>query len=285
MRPCSSSACSSNTTRTHRLPWSGDAGVVGIGLRDSREVRGGRTLGDRGPGLLRRPCGRSELRSGGDEMASEAEMMSDGQWCELHWSAVRQSIEQGVEPINGILASALLFTEWFTQKTQELGEAMPSPTDDDGVTAMNTLMAREAPLCCRLGDTVMGRIFRESVLPEEYRHLPVRQGHEMHMTDTQNTSSEAEGAFRRLYASRYRITEEDARITLHLPCPLCAFPEFLVYQDLEQVLNRDVTCPGCRRTLRLEGRESAGTVVLELVQVDGAPPPVWISNPPRRIGR
>jgi hypothetical protein len=208
------------------------------------------------------------------------------QWCDLHWTVVRQSIETGVEPINGLMASAKLMQEWFDRKAVELGDELPRPGMPGGAAAMNAMIAEDSPICCYIGDAAMGRIFRESVLPPEYRHLPVREGHAMHVRDS-NVESAEEERFRRLYAARFRITGEGPESTVHAPCPMCAFDSFMVYPiaGVDQMFNRDVTCAGCRRTLRLATADDGGELVVELVQVDGPAPPPWMPAPPRRVGR
>lgn len=208
------------------------------------------------------------------------------QWCGLHWTVVRQSIEANVVPINGLMASAKLMQEWLTRKAIELGDELPSPNMPGGAAAMNALLIQDSPLCCYLGDAVMGRIFAESVLPPEYRHLSPQEGHAMHLRDS-NVGSAEEEQFRRLYASRFRTTGAGPETTVHAPCPMCAFDDFMVYPlaGVAQIMDRDVTCPGCRRTLRLETSDKDGEVVVELVQVDGPAAPRWMAEPPRRVGR
>lgn len=107
------------------------------------------------------------------------EMSPDDQWCEEHWAYVLSTIE-GPIPINGILATIRIFTEWMTETVQRLGDEFPDPDDADAIMA---LVRDAVPLCCTLGDERLGAIYSTCVVPTKYRRLHPRIGHMLHMQE------------------------------------------------------------------------------------------------------
>lgn len=209
-------------------------------------------------------------------------MMEIPAWCEFHWGAVLKSLG-GESPINGLMATEVLMQRWLDQKSVELGEEMPGAQDAE---AMNVMAICDAPLCCYFGDEVLSSILDQCVLPEQYRGLPVPEGHVRHMQDERDQRPERE-TFQELYASRYMVEGDGPSAQVHAPCPFCAEADFLTYPlvDVMQALTAgDVRCRSCERTVRFQVKEDAEVgLVIEMFQVAGAPPPPWMHAPPRRV--
>lgn len=101
------------------------------------------------------------------------------QWCENHWSNVRDTFDSDA-PINGLLMSVQIVNYWIYLKEKELGDQMPASSN---ATAINALMELDAPLCCRIGQLMFDAIKDTCALPEEYKRLPVAEGHRQHLID------------------------------------------------------------------------------------------------------
>lgn len=80
--------------------------------------------------------------------------------------------------------------------------------------------------------------------------------------------------------------------TMHVPCPFCAAPEWLVYRviDSEQAMAAGATCTACGRTAKflfaispLTGHagHAQRSISFRLVQCGaGDNPPAWLPGPP-----
>lgn len=77
-------------------------------------------------------------------------------WCEKCWAPYRKPTADGVLP-NGKVAATMI-THEFACSAEYLALEDKSP---DALRAH--MEAQETPLCCRLGEEIMGRIFAEAV--------------------------------------------------------------------------------------------------------------------------
>jgi hypothetical protein len=79
------------------------------------------------------------------------------------------------------------------------------------------------------------------------------------------------------YSGRYLET------TLHMPCPFCAEPDFLVYKiiDVNEALTAGAVCKHCHRGLKGIFNRSANGLSMQLYQTEGDDPPAFLPAPPR----
>jgi hypothetical protein len=71
--------------------------------------------------------------------------------------------------------------------------------------------------------------------------------------------------------------------SVHMPCPFCAAPDFLIYKVLEvaSAFQQDTTCAHCKRTVRGALHTTPNTATMRLFQVAGDDPPPWAPPIPR----
>lgn len=76
--------------------------------------------------------------------------MPNKQWCDQHWAPYREGTANGV-----FAAIALMQAFIDSPMVQELADRSPA--------ALNKLMEDgDKPVCCRLGDEVMGKILKDA---------------------------------------------------------------------------------------------------------------------------
>jgi hypothetical protein len=75
-----------------------------------------------------------------------------------------------------------------------------------------------------------------------------------------------------------RITGIGFETTMHMPCPFCAEPDFMIYRVLEteQALDKGAVCKHCGRGMKAILKRSEGGISFELVQTCGDPPPDYV---------
>jgi hypothetical protein len=80
-------------------------------------------------------------------------------WCERHWAPYRGPNAQGIVP-NGKMASQMITSVWMSS-----AEFMAIPDKSpQGIRASMEAAAKEGkPLCCRIGDEVMGNILEDAI--------------------------------------------------------------------------------------------------------------------------
>lgn len=85
------------------------------------------------------------------------------------------------------------------------------------------------------------------------------------------------------YSARYRTNEIVNGTQVHLPCPFCAAPWFMIY-DIKDILAQTATCYACDRSGKFVENDTAFTgISYEFVQTGGSNPPSWLSFFPRRV--
>jgi hypothetical protein len=75
-----------------------------------------------------------------------------------------------------------------------------------------------------------------------------------------------------------KMTGRFFETTMHMPCPFCAAPEFMVYKILEvtEIIAQEHICSECRRGCRAIITRETGGISFEFVQTQGDPPPEWV---------
>lgn len=73
-------------------------------------------------------------------------------------------------------------------------------------------------------------------------------------------------------------------IHIHMPCPFCAAPDFLVYEllDTETAMEKGGTCKECKRGAHAIVTSQKGGVQFEMVQTAGPDQPEWLVPKMRR---
>jgi hypothetical protein len=74
-------------------------------------------------------------------------------------------------------------------------------------------------------------------------------------------------------------------VHMHMPCPFCAAPDFLVYEllEVERKLEEGAVCNECGRGMKGLVNHFAGGKSLEFVQTCGPNPPDWLQPNMRRM--
>lgn len=76
-----------------------------------------------------------------------------------------------------------------------------------------------------------------------------------------------------------KITGFGLEVTVHMPCPFCAAPDWLVYRvlNVEKAIAEGKTCTECGRTAKTLVRHGEGSVGFEIVQTGGPDQPEWLT--------
>lgn len=92
------------------------------------------------------------------------------------------------------------------------------------------------------------------------------------------------------YNARYfdaqRISGYGLETTMHMPCPFCVEPDFLVYRILEvqEAMARGAVCKRCGRGCRaIFTHPNEGHLKFEIVQTVGPDAPEWLEPKMRRV--
>src|SRR5260370_33476595 len=69
------------------------------------------------------------------------------------------------------------------------------------------------------------------------------------------------------------------KVTMHVPCPFCAEPDFMVYKiiEVEQALQKGGTCSHCHRSAKALLQRADTGVQFEIVQTGGDQPAEWLT--------
>ena len=84
------------------------------------------------------------------------------------------------------------------------------------------------------------------------------------------------------YAARFHANEKmegfGFDVSVHMPCPFCAAPGWLVYRviEVEQAIARPSLCRECGRSARALVRREQDSVEFEMVQIGGPEQPEWL---------
>lgn len=95
------------------------------------------------------------------------------------------------------------------------------------------------------------------------------------------TRSEYEAKF----AANQRISGQGVgNVYVHMPCPFCAEPDFMVYELLasQDAMSKGATCKACRRGIKAIFSRSPSGVSFEIVQTCGDTAPDYVP-PMRRV--
>lgn len=75
------------------------------------------------------------------------------------------------------------------------------------------------------------------------------------------------------------------KVTIHVPCPFCAEPDFMLYTilEVEKALEAGATCKHCNRGSKAIIHRENGGMSFEMVQTCGDEPSDWLVPKMRRI--
>ena len=81
-----------------------------------------------------------------------------------------------------------------------------------------------------------------------------------------------------------KITGYGSEVTMHMPCPFCAEPDFITHRviDSEEAYEKGAVCKYCKRGAKAIFKHTAGGVEFEFVQTVGDPIPDYLP-PMRRV--
>jgi transposase-like protein len=79
------------------------------------------------------------------------------------------------------------------------------------------------------------------------------------------------------FAANQKITGFGVNVTMHMPCPFCAEPDFMVYKIIETEDATGGTCKACNRTLLIEHEVVGPTRTIRMYQTGGPPQPEWLN--------
>ena len=75
--------------------------------------------------------------------------------------------------------------------------------------------------------------------------------------------------------------------TIHMPCPFCAAPDWLVHKLIctHEALESGATCKECERSAKAVFTETkaSGVTAFEMVQTAGPDQPEWLQPKMRRV--
>lgn len=85
-----------------------------------------------------------------------------------------------------------------------------------------------------------------------------------------------------LFLANQRIEGVGFEVTMHVPCPFCAAPDFLAsgIATAQSDWARGGTCPACGRSAKTLFQ---GNGNWEIVQTGGPEPPEWLTPKMRRL--
>ncbi len=75
-----------------------------------------------------------------------------------------------------------------------------------------------------------------------------------------------------------RVSGYGLDTTIHVPCPFCAAPDWMVYKIMEVEIAGETgaTCKECKRSARMPVRTERGAKIIQLVQTGGPKQPDWL---------
>lgn len=84
--------------------------------------------------------------------------------------------------------------------------------------------------------------------------------------------------YKRKFTANQKIDGFGLGILIHVPCPFCAEPDFLVHKlhEAERAYRDGAVCKHCGRGLRGLFNYDASGVSFEFVQTVGVAPPDWL---------
>jgi rRNA maturation protein Nop10 len=86
------------------------------------------------------------------------------------------------------------------------------------------------------------------------------------------------------FALNQRISGFGMDTTMHMPCPFCAEPEWMVFKILEQeeISSKEHVCAECGRGAKMIYRHEGSSISFEVVQTCGDDAPGYLP-PMRRV--
>lgn len=93
-------------------------------------------------------------------------------------------------------------------------------------------------------------------------------------------------SYRAKFKKREHFTGSRFDTFLHIPCPFCGEPDWLIARvhEGEEALTRESVCRHCNRGGKaIFRRPNLGTTEFEIVQTSGPDAPAWLNPKPRRV--
>lgn len=86
------------------------------------------------------------------------------------------------------------------------------------------------------------------------------------------------------FAANQKITGYGVDVAMHMPCPACAEPDFVVYKilEIEEIMSKERVCTHCGVGMRAIFSHDNGGVSFEIVQTQGPDLPDYLP-PIRRV--
>jgi hypothetical protein len=85
------------------------------------------------------------------------------------------------------------------------------------------------------------------------------------------------------YEKRYHANQRIegfglGNVHIHLPCPFCAAPDFMIYElmETEACLEKGAVCKECKRGMGAMVTRDGGAVQIEMVQTEGPDAPDYV---------
>jgi hypothetical protein len=80
------------------------------------------------------------------------------------------------------------------------------------------------------------------------------------------------------FLENQRITGWGPGVEMHMPCPFCTAPDFMVFQIMqtEQAFAKGAVCGSCGRGMKMIVRRGPGEVRYRPVQTEGPDAPAWM---------
>lgn len=88
------------------------------------------------------------------------------------------------------------------------------------------------------------------------------------------------------FSANQKITGHGiGNVYIHMPCPFCAAPEFIVYEllEVEEAMAKGAECRECGRAARAVFTRSPSSVSFEIMQTGGPDQPEWLTPKMRRM--
>lgn len=86
------------------------------------------------------------------------------------------------------------------------------------------------------------------------------------------------------FSLNQRMSSFGLNTTMHMPCPFCAAPDFLVYRvvEVQEAMGKGAVCKECGRGAKAVFIGHKGGISFEIVQTSGPDQPDWLEPKMRR---
>lgn len=108
----------------------------------------------------------------------------------------------------------------------------------------------------------------------------------IHFEDDEDMTPKNADEYAERFQKSYKIEGFGENVQIHMPCPFCAAPNFIVHGIMETApaLSQGATCCECGRSARaIITEENPDSHQLEIVQTGGPDQDAWMQPPIRRV--